>query len=60
MCSPIPWYWNASEEGNPKKVKSNTKGPRKKQEGGEGRHPTLKNQTKGPYNIIQNSMIWRK
>jgi hypothetical protein len=42
MCSPIPWYWNASEEGNPKKVKSNTKGPRKKQEGGEGRHPTLK------------------
>lgn len=35
MCNLIPWYSNASEEGNPKKVIANTKKtqvPEKKEE----------------------------
>jgi hypothetical protein len=55
MCGPIPWFSNASEEGNRKKVhkpiQKNYKRPEKERKGRRGIGWLTQNQTKGAYNI---------
>jgi hypothetical protein len=64
MCGPIPWFSNASEEGNRKKVhkpiQKNYKRPEKERKGRRGIGWLTQNQTKGAYNIgmRKKKQIW--